>query len=616
MSILSTETHVPFFPTEVLRYIHPVGRYVFIAAMVLFLSDVAQNRGWIRQRHYPNWTSSINRRYFSLAACAWIFALCFVVLLVSWTNGGTQDYSAIGGLIPHSDAAAYFEGAERLLQDGTLTNVSERRPLNAAFFAARLLIANENFYYAMILQAAIVALALFLASRQMHRLQGSSIAFVFLAINFAFANNCLPRTLSESLGISLGLIAFTLYCSSIARRSKTEYALGTAILTLALLARAGAMFALAASVVFALFFFADSWKARCSAVALTLAGIAFGWLIIAALVRMYGDSGLILSNFSYVIYGLSQGGKGWQQAAKDLPLTGNEAQIAAMLYQRTFESILSNPLLMVVGLAKSLSLSLLYFPAGLLRLIAEAIDGGTPRSLIPSALVAALLIPPLLDGTWRLLTKKPFVLDPIQWFFLLQLTGFIASLPFFYLDGGIRLTAATFPFTAAAIVLILAACKSAPALTKTVPARSDSYQAVAMAVVIVVTSLAAPQIGRMRSSEPGIEPITCEQGDQEVRMLVGAGTAHINILDDDVKSVLPNIRRPDFQVAQSNEIIEFWQSLDLPATILLGLDHNSRQTQIVVGLPGFADGPRRLAAICTKPLRDRILLARAAKKDR
>src|ERR1700682_2369428 len=99
MSILSTETHVPFFSTDVLRYIHPVGRYVFIAAMVLFLSDVAQNRGWIRQRHYPDSTSSINRRYFSLAACAWIFALCFVVLLVSWTNGGTQDYSAIGGLI-------------------------------------------------------------------------------------------------------------------------------------------------------------------------------------------------------------------------------------------------------------------------------------------------------------------------------------------------------------------------------------------------------------------------------------------------------------------------------------------------------------------------------------
>jgi hypothetical protein len=138
-------------------------------------------------------------------------------------------------LLPYSDAAGYFQGAERLLQDGTLTNFSERRPLNAAFFAARLLIADENIYYALIFQAVIVALALSLATREMNRLQGSSLA-VFFAINFAFVNSCLHRTLSEPLGISLGLIAFTLYCSSIRSASRiistspraTSYAVNTA----------------------------------------------------------------------------------------------------------------------------------------------------------------------------------------------------------------------------------------------------------------------------------------------------------------------------------------------------------------------------------------------------
>jgi hypothetical protein len=606
---------VPFFPTEVLRYIHPVGRYVFIAAMVLFLSEVAQSRGWIRQRHYPNWTSSINRRYFSLVACASIFALCVLVLLVSWTNGGTQDYSAIGGLLPHSDALAYFEGAERLLQDGTLTNVSERRPLNAAFFAARLLIANENIYFAIMLQAAVVALALFLASRQMYRLQGGSAALVFLAITFAFANNCMPRTLSEALGLSLGLIAFALYCSAIARRSKIEYAIATAILTLALLARAGAMFELAASVIFAVFFFANSRKERCFVAGLTLLAISLSWVVNTMLVRMYGESGLVFSNFSYVIYGLSQGGKGWQQAFKDFEplMTGSESQTAAMIYQKTLESVLSNPLLMVNGLTKSLSQSLLYFPAGLLRLIGEATDGGRPRSLVPSAMVALLLIPPLLYGAWRLLARKPFVLDSIQWFFLLHLIGFIASLPFFYLDGGIRLTAATFPFTAAAIVLMLCACKPASVLPKTVPARGDS-SAFAVAIVIVVASLATPQIGRIRNFKPGIEPVSCQQGDDPAAMLVGSGTAHIDIRGDDTRSVLPNIRRSDFQVSESNEIIEFWQRLKLPATILMGLDHRSHGVKIVVGPAGFADGPRRLAALCTAPLSDGILSWRAAGK--
>jgi hypothetical protein len=583
---------------------------------MIFLVDVAQNRGWIKPRQYANWAWSINPRYFSLAACTAIFALCFLVLLVSWTNGGTQDFSAIGGLIPHSDAASYFEGAERLLQDGVLTDVSQRRPLNVAFFAARLLIANENIYYAIMLQAVIVAVALFLATGQMQRLQGNSIAFVFLAINFAFANNCLPRTLSEALGLSMGLIALALYCSSISRRSKIVYAIATAVLTLALLARAGAMFALAASVIFALFFFANSWKERCSAVGLTLVAISLGWLVNSMLVRLYGESGLVFSNFSYVIYGLSQGGKGWQQAFKDFEplMTGTESQVAAMVYQKTFESVRSNPLLLVIGLAKSFSLSLLYFPAGLLRLIAEATDGGAPRSLVPSALVGALLIPPLLYGAWRLLARRPFVLEPLQWFFLLHLIGFIASLPFFYLDGGIRLTAATFPFTAAAIVLILAACKPASPPPKPVRSRGDSY-AFAVVAVIVVASLAAPQIGRMRNFKPGAERISCEPGDQPMAMLVGEGTVHINILDDDTRSVLPNIRRSDFRVPESNELIRLWQNLNLPATVLMGLDHASRSLQTIIGPPGFADGPRRLAALCTRPLSDGILSMRAARKD-
>jgi hypothetical protein len=97
-------------------------------------------------------------------------------------------------------------------------------------------------------------------------------------------------------------------------------------------------------------------------------------------------------------------------------------------------------------------------------------------------------------------------------------------------------------------------------------------------------------------------------------MLVGAGTAHINIVDDDIKSVLPNIRRSDFQVAQSSEIKEFWQNLDFPAAILTGLDHNSGHRQIVVGPPGFADGPRRLAAVCTQSLDNDVLSVRPIRK--
>jgi hypothetical protein len=52
----------------------------------------------------------------------------------------------------------------------------------------------------------------------------------------------------------------------------------------------------------------------------------------------------------------------------------------------------------------------------------------------------------------------------------------------------------------------------------------------------------------------------------------------------------------------------------VPATILTGLDHNSGHRQIVVGPPGFADGPRRLAAVCTKSLGNDVLSVRPIRK--
>lgn len=603
-------------PIGALRFINPVGRYIFLAAMTIFLVDLALTRGWIKHRPVPRWISTIDRRYVWAAASVCVFTLCFLVLQTSWTNGGPQDYSAIGGLVPFNDAAAYFEGAEHLLQDGSLTNFSERRPLNVAFFAARLLIANENIYVAIILQAIVAALALVLASHQMYRLQGGSIALVFFAINFAFLNSCLPRTLSEPLGISLGLIAFTLYCSSINRRSTIEYSLATLILTLALLARAGAMFALVASVLFALLFFANSWKARCSAVVLTLAAIDGGWLINVLLVKLYGTGGAMLSNFSYVLYGLSQGGKSWLQAVQDFPhLSGNEQQMAALLYQKSIETILSDPLLLIGGIIKTLWKSLVAFPIDLLTLLGNASDGGLPDSRAASGLAAAFLIPPLLYGAWRLAFRRPFMLDPLQLFVVLQLVGFLASLPFFYLDGRLRLTAATFPFTAAAIVMILSACKAAPYRERIMLVRGNGFYAGTLAMFIILASLAAPKINLMRPAQSGLEPVTCEAADMELRMLVGTGTAHVNIRDDDTESRLPNIRRSDFRVSNHSEIEEFWKTLNLPATILLGLDSNSRRAHLIVGPLGFADGSRRLTALCAKPLNGHVLSYRPARKD-
>jgi hypothetical protein len=110
---------------EGFSYIHPLGRYVFFAAMIYFFLDVTQNRSWVKRSGLVSWMKTHDQRSFSIAAFVSILVLCLLVLLISWTNGGIQDYNTIGGLLPYSDAAGYFDGAERLLHDGVLTPWAE-----------------------------------------------------------------------------------------------------------------------------------------------------------------------------------------------------------------------------------------------------------------------------------------------------------------------------------------------------------------------------------------------------------------------------------------------------------------------------------------------------------
>ena len=103
----------------------------------------------------------------------------------------TKDtlYSALGGLIPYSDAAGYFGGAYDLISTGELPPWNSRRPLNAAFLAVKLWTANYNFKITLFIQALLVALSALLTTTVLARSIGKVAAAVGLAIVFLFANN-------------------------------------------------------------------------------------------------------------------------------------------------------------------------------------------------------------------------------------------------------------------------------------------------------------------------------------------------------------------------------------------------------------------------------------------
>lgn len=54
-----------------------------------------------------------------------------------------------------------------------------------------------------------------------------------------------------------------------------------------------------------------------------------------------------MGNYATVFYGLAAGGKGWQQSILDFPNESAnlpESQLAPILYQKSFEMILANPM--------------------------------------------------------------------------------------------------------------------------------------------------------------------------------------------------------------------------------------------------------------------------------
>ncbi len=591
----------------VLRYADPLARYVFLAVVAAIVFGTLNHKGKLKTRSISS-LSIQDSRTASVAAASTIAALCLLALLINWSNGGTRDVSAIGGVLPYSDATGYFEGAERLVFSQQLTQWTERRPLNAAFLAARLILTKNNFFGALFLQALLASFALFLATRALFQTHGKTAALWFFAFTFAFVSCCLHRTLSEPLGISLGLFALALLWSGIANRSLASYALGTFVLSLALLARAGAMFALPACVLFAAFFFSGSWSKRLAGVLITLAAIGAAWFINQTIIRLYGTAdGTLLSNFSYVIYGLSQGGTSWTQALTDFPqLTASgEAKAASFLYQKAAEAILTKPYLLLWGLIKSFMLGIASFPPHVLRLIADGSDGGSPWSLVHLAVAGAFLVPAMALGAFKFMKGRWAKLDRFDFFLIVQLLAFFASLPFFYLDGGIRLTAATFAVLAVTMALILSTLTPSKQFAENVAvSKTVGIAATAAVVVVVLASLLAPKFNYLIEPAPMETAGTCRAGEERLVVRVGDGSTHINILNDrNQPSVGPDIRHADFSISESNEGKQDWKSLSTPATILLAFDVRSQSLRQIVGPAGFANGPQRWASLCATPLR-------------
>jgi hypothetical protein len=430
------EIRSPLSATSFARWLGITALLIIPWRIFVCLPRVLQSAFLTRGRRILQW--AVAPAHFGQNWLLWaVLALALVgaswyYLFALWGSSDTVNL-AVGGFFQVSDSSGYAACANHVLDEGVsrlrtaeyFTGWCLRRPTYSMFLASVLSITGRDWLWTLLVQSAFVALSMTVLFRAVARLAGPVTALLVLCIMFSFAaNNVYPVTLTENIGLALGAVGLAFLLDAERLAEKRLLFLGSACLSTALNARAGAFFALP-FLVAAFLFQAIPWRSRWLSSAIVFAGIASGFVLHSVLIAHFGGpAGASHSNFSHTLYGLSLGGKGWSQVYTDHPelfLAHSEAEAGRRVIDLAVNNIISTPLLFTKALTRN------FFD----YLRGQALG---PTSLRLFWWVGALAI----VLRWR---DTPYrMLGYIS-------VGVLLSAPFIIQDGGPRVFAATWGIT-------------------------------------------------------------------------------------------------------------------------------------------------------------------------
>lgn len=293
----------------------------------------------------------------------WIISWTIVLAVVGaswyyligvWGSAKTLTL-AVGGFFQVSDAANYAVCAGRVLDNGVAglkvidygTGWCLRRPIYTTFLATILGITGRSWLWTLLIQSALAGVSIAVLLRAVSWLAGLITALAVLWLMFTFSmEHVFPFTMTESAGLALGAVGLALLLDATRIGDRRLLLLGTACLSMALNARAGAFFVLP-FIVIAVFFQPASGRARLSWAAIAVVGAASGFAVHVFLVVYFGGSSSAShGSFAYSLYGLSVGGGGWQQIITDHPeifQNRSDTEIARRIFELAWQNVVSSP---------------------------------------------------------------------------------------------------------------------------------------------------------------------------------------------------------------------------------------------------------------------------------
>ncbi len=482
-------------------------------------------------------------RFLRLSVTLIIFALPLSGL---WSSGQSESQLLLG-LLPFSDSVSYYVDARNLLEGMPSGSFLASRPLFSAFLGVLLFLFDNNLQVTLAVLVGLIAVASYIAAQEIVRTHGVLAVIIFLEIVFQFYRPLIGKTMTENLGLLLGLLALAGFWRALTSRKFFLFLTALFLLTLALNARAGAFFVLPLFALYGSKHFSKDRKYFRKELLYGLLAIILGFVINAILFNILCPTGVPFGNFSVVLYGLAVGGKGWQQIYVYRPEALNQvgADQNLVIFQAAINEIIKDPLSLIYGIGNSwaafFSLDDTYSSLSFIGGENEMVRSGV------RVLLYALIIVLVIKG----LRQQKKVLEN---FCLIALLGIFLSVPFAspFDSVGMRTYAGTIPLFAMLPALGLSgllpcrmACVDRDDNLFTKPQKDYGYYLAS--ALIVFAMFPAPLILRFTRQMPPTADHTCAQGLEQVTLRVSRGSL-INITPQEemLSDRIPNLRQKTF----------------------------------------------------------------------
>jgi len=527
----------------------------------------------------------------------WLFLSFMLVgsqLIFNW-SGEVLSYFYIGGLLPNSDAGKYYEGARNLLIEGDLSTWSSRRPMMTAYLASILAASNFSLINTVSMISGIAAFSIALVAVSIRNTESLGVALWAFILMFFYYNGYVGTTLSENLGLTLGGIAFACLWIAAEKRTIQLFLLGVFFMTLAQITRSGAVLVLPLLVVWGVFWLASNWRERLVFLLGGITAIIAGFLINRLLLLAGGgDPAFAFSNFSDTLYGLSVASQlsigAWKQIVIDHPDVASLAEPARSqsIYRLAFDNIISQPGTFVTALLRNLQ--------------TYTISNGGLNMVAGMKAWVLVQIPSLLGVLWCIRNFK----SPRYALLFLVLGGILFSAMIVTEDGGLRVFAATVPFSAAIAALGLrwvyrSSMNNNKDSTNHSPEKSGvSYEKFAAysGVLLVISLLLTIFLAPLNIATRPVEEISCRAGHKPAVIHFPArATVYLKQGDNDVSADFPSVMLADMPGAIEINNLKWPINKELkqvPLSLVLSDKFYLLPTE------AFADDPQQVTACVEK----------------